>query len=131
MALLHVDPDYIERLIVKVRAIMAREATDISDPGGNDSDDAVPAALQELRGDLSREELIEEIQGLNDRQQAELVALMWIGREDAAPAEWQDYIDRAIEGKTTPTEHYLLDQPLLAEYWSDGLERLMPALEDE
>ena len=131
MALLHVDPDYIERLIVKVRAIMAREATDISDPGGNDSDDAVPAALQELRGDLSREELIEEIQGLNDRQQAELVALMWIGREDAEPAEWQDYIDRAIEGKTTPTEHYLLDQPLLAEYWSDGLERLMPALEDE
>ena len=107
---------------MKVRAIMAREATDISDPGGNASDDAVPAALQELRGDLSREELIEEIQGLNDRQQAELVALMWLGREDGGPAEWQEYIDRALESKTTPTEHYLLDQPLLAEYWSDGLE---------
>lgn len=131
MTLLHVDPDYIERLIVKVRAVMAREATDISDPGGNDSDDAIPSALQELPGDLSREELIEEIQGLNDRQQAELVALMWIGREDGEPAEWQDYINRAIEGKTTPTEHYLLDQPLLAEYWSEGLERLTPSLEED
>lgn len=131
MALLHVDPEYIDRLIVKVRAVMAREVTEISDPGGNASDDANPSALGELRGDLSREELVEEIQGLTDQQQAELVALMWIGREDGVPAEWQEYIDRAMESKTTPTEHYLLDQPLLAEYWSDGLENLASALEDD
>ncbi len=131
MALLHVDPDYIERLIVKVRAVMAREATDVSNPGGNASDDAIPSALQELSGDLSREELIEEIQGLTPRQQAELVALMWLGREDGVPAEWQGYIENAIEFKETPTERYLLDQPLLAEYWAEGLERLTPALDED
>ena len=131
MALLHVDPDYIRLLIVKVRALMAREETDVSDPGGNASDDFVPATLQDLPGDLSREELIEEIQGLTDQKQAELVALMWIGRDDGEPVEWQDYINKAIERKTTPTEHYLLDHPLLAEYWSDGLERLGPTLGEE
>ena len=34
-------------LILKVRAVMAREATVISDPGGNASDDVGPAVLQE------------------------------------------------------------------------------------
>ena len=110
---------------------MAREATDVSDPGGNASDDLVAATLQELPGDLTREELIEEIQGLTEQQQAELVALMWVGRDDGEPDEWQDYINKAIERKTTPTEHYLLDHPLLAEYWADGLQSLTPTLGDE
>ena len=131
MALLHIDPDYINLLIVKVRALMAREETDVSDPGGNPSDDEIPATLQELKDDLSREELIEELQGLTEKQQSELVALMWIGREEGDPVEWQQYVNRAIERKTTPTEHYLLDQPLLAEFWLEGLERLAPGLGDE
>ena len=128
MTLLHMDPDYIQVLIVKIRAHFAREDTDVSDPGGNASDDPIPMALQELPGDLTREELIEEIQGLSERQQAELVALMWIGREDGDPDEWQNYIETAIERRETPTEDYLLDHPLLAEYLSDGLQCIAPDL---
>ena len=80
MAELSIDPDYLRHLIVKVRSFMAKEDTDLPDDGSNPIDDEMPpGALQEEEGDLSREEVIEEIQGLTPRQRAELVALMWLG----------------------------------------------------
>jgi hypothetical protein len=104
---------------------MAKEETDIPDDGSNPIDDEVPlGALQDEEDDLSREEVVEEIQGLTARQRAELVALMWLGRGDGEPEEWHELVARAIERREVPTENYLLDHPLLAEHWLDGMERL-------
>lgn len=125
MADISIDPDYLRRLIVKVRSFMAKEATDIPDDGSNPIDDAVPSsALQDEEDDLSREEVVEEIRGLDPQQQAELVALMWLGRDDGEPEEWDELVARAVERREVPTENYLLDHPLLAEDWLDGMERL-------
>lgn len=125
MAELSIDPDYLRRLIVKVRSFMGKEETDLPDDGSNPIDDEVPlGALQDEEDDLSREEVVEEIQGLTPRQQAELVALMWLGRGDGEPEEWNELLARAIERREVPTENYLLDHPLLAENWLDGMERL-------
>lgn len=77
---LSLPSDYLARLIVKARGLQAREAEVDPLPGSNASDDNMLDAVQETRGDLSREELREELEGLHDRAQAELVALMWIGR---------------------------------------------------
>ena len=69
MTELSIDPDYLRRLIVKVRSFMGEEETDISDDGSNPIDDEVPlGALQAEEDDLSREEVVEEIQGLMPRQ---------------------------------------------------------------
>jgi hypothetical protein len=87
MADFSIDPDYLRRLIVKVRAFMAKEETDIPDDGSNPTDDALTSALQDEAEDLSREEVVEEIRALAPRQQAELVALMWLGRDDGNPEE--------------------------------------------
>jgi hypothetical protein len=124
MAELSIDPDYVRRLVVKVRAFMAKEATDIPDDGSNPTDDALPSALQDEADDLSREEVVEEIQGLEPYQQAELVALMWLGRDDGEPEEWDELVARATERREVPTENYLLDHPLVADHWLDGMERL-------
>ena len=125
MAKLSIDPDYLRRLVVKVRSFMGKEETDLPDDGSNPIDDEVPlGALQDEEDDLSREEVVEEIQGLTPRQQAELVALMWLGRGDGEPEEWNELLARAIERREVPTEIYLLDHPLLAENWLDGMERL-------
>lgn len=121
---LSLDPDYIERLALKVRAIMAREETDIPDLGGNSTDDEIPATLQELPDDLLREEITEEIQGLAPDAQSELVALMWLGRDGHEEGNWQELVRKAGERKEIPTEQYLLGNSLLAEYWTEGLERL-------
>ena len=80
--------------------------------------------LQDSSDDLSREEVREEIQGLDSRQQAELVALMWIGRGDAEPEEWEATVQLAQDVKEQPTPRYLLRHPLVAELWEEGAERL-------
>ncbi len=121
---LTIDPAYLRNLIIKVRAIMAKEAADIPDVGGNASDDEIPVTLQEIPGDLSIEELREEFEGLNVDQKNELVALMWLGRGDVEPQEWKNTVDLARQRREVATIDYLLDHPLLADYWALGLERL-------
>jgi len=69
MATLSVDPDYLRRLVVKIRAFMGKEATELPDEGSNPTDDEMPSsALQDEADDLSREEVVEEIRGLEPRQ---------------------------------------------------------------
>jgi hypothetical protein len=121
---LTLTPDYISRLIVKVRAVQGREGTVDIDSGSNPTDDNMVDMLQENPGDLSREELRQEIRGLGELSQAELVALLWTGRGDVEPEEWEATVRQAAERREMPTERYLLMQPLLAEYWAEGLEKL-------
>lgn len=125
MAELSIDPQYLRNLILKVRAVMGKEGTVVTDEASNfTDDDAPPESLQVESGDLSREELVEELRGLSPFEQAELVALMWVGREDAEIEEWDAAVDQAKERREIPTESYLLDHPLLAEYWLEGLTKL-------
>lgn len=121
---LSLNPSYVRMLTLKVRALMSKEEVVTPDVADNAADDEIPQALQELDDDLSREEIIAEIDGLSPREQAELVALMWIGRGDAEPEEWQDTLRLAHERREVPTSRYLLDHPLLADEWSDALDKL-------
>ena len=121
---LSIDLDYLSRLIVKFRGVQGREEEVDTAPASNPSDDDAIDALQETAGDLSREEVRKELRGLDDRQQAELVALMWIGRGDAEPEEWDETIELARQLKDGPTPKYLLGHPLVAEEIEEGVSRL-------
>jgi len=122
---LSIEPDYVKRLVWKVRTFMADEAPVIEDPGDNPTDDPLPTTLQEGCDDPSREEVIEEIDGLGPEKQAELVALMWLGRDDdAGPEDWGELLNLARERQEVSTARYLLDHPLVADYWAMGLEKL-------
>ena len=124
MTTLSLPSDYLARLIAKMRGIQAREGEVDVDTGSNATDDRMIDALQDSPGDLSRDEVRQEIRGLNERQQAELVALLWTGRGDAEPESWEETVQMARDRRDTPTERYLLGQPLAAEHWEDGAERL-------
>jgi len=54
-----------------------------------------------------------------------------LGRNDGDSPKLQDCVNKAIERKTTPTEHYLLENLLLAEYWSDGSQSQTLKLSEE
>jgi hypothetical protein len=103
---------------------MVKEGLVMPETGGNPIDDPLPDTLQDEPGDLTREEFIEEIEGLDADQQAELVALMWLGRGDAEAEEWEGLLKLADERQETSTGSYLLDHPLVADYWAEGLDRL-------
>lgn len=69
-------------------------------------------------------ELRDFIAGLNEDEQASLVAVMWIGRQTFGADELADAIATARAEATTPTEDYLMGVPNLADYLEEGMEAL-------
>ncbi|WP_433989965.1 hypothetical protein SuNHUV7_10750 (plasmid) [Pseudoseohaeicola sp. NH-UV-7] len=70
-----------------------------------------------------------ELRGLIDRlsedAQAELVALMWIGRGSFfEPEDLPEAINTARQEATTPTADYLIGTPHLSEHLENGLDAL-------
>jgi len=64
------------------------------------------------------------IDGLNEDEQAELVAMTWIGRGSFEPDDWAEALSTARQEKTMPTEDYLLGMPHLADHLDTGAEML-------
>ncbi|XSG81263.1 MAG: DUF3775 domain-containing protein [Methyloligella sp. ZOD6] len=125
MTEISIDPDYVKSLALKVRSIMGEEANEMPDIGSNPTDDDTPPdEFQDDGEDLRREEIVEEIEGLNEQEQAELVALLWLGRGDGEPAEWPDLVAQAKERREVPTSNYLLDHPHVADHWLEALSQL-------
>ena len=121
---LSIPTDVMRELITRTRAIQGREAEVDPDPGSNPSDDKAIDAIQEAPDDLTRTEVLNVIRDLHVDQKAELVALLWLGRGDAEPAEWEETLKLAADQREVAPERYLLSQPLVAEHWAEGLERL-------
>lgn len=120
---LSLNPKFLQNLILRARALMAQERH-VSDDEGNYSDDRGPAALQANRDNLMDDEVIGEIDDLEPDQQAELVALFWIGRGDLEPEEWTDAMQLAMERQQGSTAVYLLSHPHIADHWCEGLDKI-------
>lgn len=69
--------------------------------------------------------------GLPSDQQAELVALMWIGRGTFEAEDWDEAVETAIGEATTPTATYLMGSPHLADHLENGLDALGVAARNE
>ena len=118
--MLDISTEKVAYVIVRAREIDAKVGRWDS-PG--DAADA-ETILETRRGDATEQELRSFISDLNDDEKAELVAVMWIGRETYGPDELAEAIATAREEATTPTEDYLLGIPLLADYLEEGLSKL-------
>jgi hypothetical protein len=119
------NPEFLRSLILKLRAVMAQEELVSPESGSNPTDDEGPAMLQDSPDNLLREEIEAEVEDLEPDQQAELVALMWIGRGDMEPEEWQEAVALAAERHDGPTAHYLLSNPHVADHLDEGLDLLL------
>jgi hypothetical protein len=122
---LTLNPEFLRSLILKLRAVMAQEEMVSPDSGSNPSDDERAATLQETPDNLTRAEIEAQLEDLEPDQQAEIVALMWIGRGDLEPEEWDEAIALALERSDAPTAAYLLSHPHVADYIDEGLDRLL------
>ncbi|TNC72391.1 DUF3775 domain-containing protein [Rubellimicrobium roseum] len=63
-------------------------------------------------------------EGMNEDEILDLVALVWIGRGDFEPEEWDDARRTAAEERTLPTTEYLKGVDHLAEHLEAGLEAM-------
>lgn len=68
--------------------------------------------------------LSDYISGLNEDEQANLVAVMWVGRGSFEPEEFDHAKSEALREATAPTENYLSGIPGLAEHLENGLDAL-------
>ncbi len=71
-----------------------------------------------------RNQLVEFIDNLNEDEQVELAAIVWIGRGAYTVDEWDDASENARNEHTQHTGEYLVGQPRLADYLEEGLSQL-------
>jgi hypothetical protein len=81
--------------------------------------------------DRAEGELRAFIDGLNEDEQAALVAVMWIGRNSFDAEEWDEAIATARAEASTPTADYLIGTPHLPDHLETGMEALGVSVTDE
>lgn len=106
-------------------ALMAREL-EAEDPGmpsdaSNETDDGFRSVLTDEGYASAHRELAAYIEAMDIDEQAELVALMWVGRGEYGPDEWDNALTQARSRREGPTSRYLLGSPLLASFLEGGL----------
>jgi hypothetical protein len=124
--MLQISPAKVAQVIIRAREIDAKVGT--WDTAGDEAD--ADTILEARSGDATERELRAFIEGLNEDEQASLVAIMWIGRETFGADELAEAIDTARMEKTGPTSRYLLGIPLLSDYLEGGLDALGISVED-
>ena len=129
---LGIAADKVRIVIAKARQFDAKEGDSDPDEGSNPTDDGATDVLEDdPDNDAVRQELVAFINGLNEDEQINLVALAWLGRGTFDIEEWDDAIDTARTEHNKRTAQYLLGLPLLGDYLADGLEAFGEDFEDE
>lgn len=128
--MLEIAPEKVAYVIVKAREFDAK--VDVWDEPSSavDLDDDADAILEDRASDATRSEVAEFIAGLNEDEQASLVALAWLGRGTYSAEELDEAIETARQERVNATEDYLLGTPLLADYLEEGLVKLGYSIED-
>ncbi len=114
------------RIVDQAREFQAQEGVVIPATSGGsevDSDQAMQVLAAHAE-DLTWQQLKAEIDDLEQSQQVELVALMWLGRGDYDADEWEDVREQAKEQWSPHTAEYLLATPQVADFLEEGLSML-------
>lgn len=114
-------------LILRMRAIDVKEGVTDPDSGSNPIDDGAADVLTASSDDATEEEVREVIAGLNDDERAELVALVYLGRGDLEPEEWNEAVRLARERDGSAggsAADYLIGIPNVADLLDEGLDAL-------
>lgn len=113
-------------IILRARAVHVKEGVTDPDSGSNPIDDGSTDVLVSGTDDATEAELREVITGLNDDERAELIALVYLGRGDMEPEEWDGAVSLARErdGQSGRTADYLLGIPNVGDLLDEGLDAL-------
>ncbi len=109
-------------IILKAREFDVKEEGDVSTT--DDDGDNPLGVLEDRADDPTAEELTQWISDLTETQQAELVAVMWLGRSDDGEEIWDEFLAEARGQQGKRTAPYLLGTPRLGDHLEEGLEKL-------
>lgn len=109
--------------VVKAREYDVKDLPAEPDDGSNASDDGMVSVLEDHRDDPVRAELFAFVNGLNEDEKNDLVALVWLGRGDGEADDWRGLWDEAAS-KNRRTARYLLGMPQLGDLIEEGVAQL-------
>lgn len=133
MPRLTIPLDTLTYIIEKAREFDSEVPPVMADDGSNPIDEEAGDIdiLEDTIDNPTEQELTEALEGLNEDQQAELVALTWIGRGDFTGEDWDEALDAAREREEGgPTARYLMGTPLLSDYLEEGASQIGYSRED-
>ena len=108
-------------ILMKAREFDGKTARSGLEDGSNPTDDKDVAVLEDNPDDAATEELTAAMDGLNEDEQLDLLALTWIGRGDFKIEEWPRARKEAAEMTDKHIPHYLFETPLLSDFLEEGL----------
>jgi len=122
--MLNLNPDTVCFLISRARVFHSKEGVVIPEIPDSPSDDWALQALADHSGDNVFQEFKSTIDDLEPDQQQEVVALMWLGRDEFSVDEWELAREEARDSWTENTAEYLITHPQLSDYLLEGLDLL-------
>lgn len=125
-----ISPDTAFAILLKAREFDAK--VEESDPGSasNPSDDNNVDVLESGAGDDTLRELTSAIHDLNEDEQLDLIALVWVGRGDFSIQEWDEARLAARDIGRARTPRYIAEIPLVSDYLEDALSSFGHSMED-
>ena len=117
---LNIPLDTVCRIILRAREFEALVPDTDSDDGSDPQDDRAVGELEDDGDNPTEEELRAVIDDLADDEQAELIALAWVGRGTYDASEWDEAMATAAD-EVDAAADYLLELPMLSAYLEQGL----------
>lgn len=100
------------------------EHEDPANPLEGEGMDELAERKNEYSFDPVRQELVSFIGDLTEDQKIDLVALMWLGRNNATRADWPSVREEAAQAYNARTSDYILGSPLAGDFLEEGLSAL-------
>lgn len=119
--MLDTNPENVCRLVELAREFHAKESVVLPEDASHSLDELPLDVLETHEGDMVLDEFRAVVNDLEPRQQQEVVALLWLGREDGTLEEWDSLLETARDEWTTSTADYLIAHPMLADFLAEGL----------
>jgi hypothetical protein len=118
---LNVSPQKVCFIVVKAREYDAKVEPVDSEPDSSPADDQEREVLEDFASDATLDELRAAIDGLNEDELVDLIALVWVGRGDFGKEEWAEARALADERHRRHSADYLAGIPTLGDYLEEGL----------
>ena len=119
--MLELSLDKVCFIVLKAREFHAKEEVVIPEEPWSPTDDWALQILADHRNDPSYQELKYLIDSMDEEEQVNLVALMWLGRGDYSADEWEEALSEARNRLIAHTAEYIIGTPLIADYLEEGL----------
>ena len=127
---LTLSPERAFFILMKAREFDEKVETSDPDSGSNAADDLAVDVLEDTPDDPTQAELIAAVNALNDDEQLDLIALIWVGRGDFTFADWPEARAGAADIGRERAPRYVAGIPLVSDYLDDALSQLGYSLED-